>query len=77
MAYTFCGWRPEITVWWNMVILFAGLHVLHLVAVFSGAQALSDAVNMSREQENLHRKSRNSARDLEQLYQNLQEPRLF
>ena len=60
-----------------MVILFAGLHVLHLVAVLSGAQALSDAVNMSREQENLHRKSRNSARDLEQLYQNLQEPRLF
>ena len=51
--------------------------MLHLVAVFLGAQALSDAVNISREQENLLRKARNSASDLEQLYQNLEEPRLF
>ena len=48
-----------------------------LFAVFLGAQALSDAVNISREQENLLSKARNSASDLEQLYQKLEEPRLF
>jgi len=51
----------------------AALEASHQAEVNELKRALSDAVNISREQENLHRKSRNSARDLEQLYQNLQD----
>lgn len=51
----------------------AALEASHQAEVNELKRALSDAVSISREQENLHRKSRNSARDLEQLYQNLQD----
>lgn len=51
----------------------AALEASHQAEVNELKRALTDAVNINREQENLHRKSRNSARELEQLYQNLQD----